>query len=140
MNYGDWSGKTLSKLSKDKKWRSVQTKPSTFTFPGGESFKSMRKRVDMTLKDLSGKKGPILVVTHGDIIKMMITSCLDLPIDRFQSFVAEPASLTIINLEKSKSTILQSNYKLAVNGIRKFKSNQIGGGNSLVPLRQWWWK
>jgi probable phosphoglycerate mutase len=71
---------------------------------------------------------------------MMITSCLDLPIDRFQSFVAEPASLTIINLEKSKSTILQSNYKLTVNGIRKFKSNQIGGGNSLVPLRQWWWK
>jgi len=140
MNYGDWSGKTLSKLSKDKKWRSVQTKPSTFTFPGGESFKIMRKRVDMTLKDLSGKKGPILVITHGDIIKMMITSCLDLPIDRFQSFVAEPASLTIINLEKSKSTILQSNYKLAVNGIRKFKSNQIGGGNSLVPLRQWWWK
>lgn len=140
MNYGDWSGKKLSKLSKDKKWRSVQTKPSTFTFPGGESFKSMRKRVDMTLKDLSGKKGPILVVTHGDIIKMMITSCLDLPIDRFQRFVAEPASLTIINLEKSKSTILQSNYKLAGNGIRKFKSNQIGGGNSLVSLRQWWWK
>jgi len=140
MNYGDWSGEKLSKLNKDKKWRIVQTKPSTFTFPGGESFKSMRKRVDMTLKDLSGKKGPILVVTHGDIIKMMITSCLDLPIDRFQSFVAEPASLTIINLEKSKSTLLQSNHKLAGNGIRKFKSNQIGGGNSLVSLRQWWWK
>jgi len=140
MNYGDWSGEKLSKLSKDKKWRSVQTKPSTFTFPGGESFKSMRKRVDMTLKDLSGKKGPILIVTHGDIIKMMIASCLDLPIDRFQSFVAEPASLTIINLEKSKSTLLQSNHKLAGNGIRKFKSNQIGGGNSLVSLRQWWWK
>ena len=140
MNYGDWSGEKLSKLSKDKRWQKIQTNPSSFTFPNGESFKSMRKRVDITLNDLVRKKGPILVVTHGDIIKMMITSCLDLPIDRFQSFVAEPASLTVINLEKSKSTILQSNYKLAESGVSKFKTNQIGGGDTLASLRQWWWK
>lgn len=137
MNYGDWSGKKLAKLSKDNKWRSVQTKPSTFTFPGGESFKNMRRRVDQMLSHLAGKKGPVLVVTHGDIIKMMITSCLGLPIDRFQSFVAEPASVTVIGLEKSKSTILQSNYRLADHGIKKFKSNQIGGGDTLTSLRQW---
>lgn len=140
MNYGDWSGKKLAKLSKDNKWRSVQTKPSTFTFPGGESFKNMRRRVDQMLSHLAGKKGPVLIVTHGDIIKMMITSCLGLPIDRFQSFVAEPASVTVIGLEKSKSTILQSNYRLADHGIKKFKSNQIGGGDTLTSLRQWWLK
>lgn len=140
MNYGDWSGEKLTKLSKDKKWRIVQTKPSTFTFPGGESFKSMRKRVDLMLADLTGRKGPTLVVTHGDIIKMMITSCLGLPIDQFQSFVTEPASITVINLEKSKSTLLQSNYKLANKGVKRFKNNQIGGGDTLTSLRQWWWK
>jgi len=46
MDYGIWSGKRLSVLSRDRRWRSVQNKPSTFTFPQGESFRSMRKRVD----------------------------------------------------------------------------------------------
>ena len=39
MNYGEWSGKKLRSLSRDKRWKSVQNKPSSFTFPQGESFK-----------------------------------------------------------------------------------------------------
>ena len=138
MNYGKWSGRKLAVLSKDPKWRSVQNNPAGFTFPQGESFKSMRRRVDLVLADLKKEKGPILVVTQGDIIKMAITSSLGLPINRFQSFVVEPASLTIINLEKSGATILQSNYKVSQSGISKFNSNQIGGGNILTASR--WWR
>jgi len=138
MNYGKWSGRKLAVLSKDSKWKNVQNNPAGFTFPQGESFKSMRKRIDLVLADLKKKKGPILVVTHGDIIKMAITSSLGLPINRFQSFVVEPASLTIINLEKSGATILQSNYKVSQSGISKFNSNQIGGGNILTGSR--WWR
>ena len=138
MNYGKWSGRKLAVLSRDPKWKSVQNNPAGFTFPQGESFKSMRRRVDLVLADLKKEKGPILVVTHGDIIKMAITSSLGLPINRFQSFVVEPASLTIINLEKSGATILQSNYKVSQSVISKFSSNQIGGGNILTSSR--WWK
>ena len=138
MNYGKWSGRKLAVLSKDTKWKSVQNNPAGFTFPQGESFKSMRRRIDLALTNLKKEKGPILVVTHGDIIKMAITSSLGLPINRFQSFVVEPASLTIINLEKSGATILQSNYKVSQSGISKFNSNQIGGGNILTGSR--WWR
>jgi len=137
MNYGKWSGGKLAVLSKDSKWKNVQNNPAGFTFPQGESFKSMRKRVDLALADLKKKKGPILVVTHGDIIKMAITSSLGLPINRFQSFVVEPASLTIISLEKSGATILQSNFKVSQTVISKFNSNLIGGGNILTGSR-WW--
>ena len=138
MNYGEWSGRKLAVLSKDRKWKNVQNNPAEFTFPQGESFKSMRKRVDLALADLRTRKGPMLVVTHGDIIKMAITSSLGLPINRFQSFVVEPASLTIINLEKSGATILQTNYKVSRSLISKFNSNQIGGGNILTGGR--WWR
>ena len=138
MNYGKWSGRKLAALSKDPKWKNVQNNPAAFTFPQGESFKSMRKRVDLALADLKTKKGPILVVTHGDIIKMAITSSLGLPINRFQSFVVEPASLTIINLEKSGTTILQSNFKVSQTVISKFNSNLLGGGNILTGGR--WWR
>ena len=138
MNYGKWSGQNLAILSKSSKWKQVQNNPAGFTFPQGESFKSMRKRVDLALDDLKSMKGPILVVTHGDIIKMAITSSLGLPINRFQSFVVEPASLTIINLEKSGATILQSNFKASQSVISRFGSNQIGGGNILTGNR--WWR
>ena len=138
MNYGKWSGRKLAVLSKDPKWKNVQNNPAAFTFPQGESFKSMRKRVDLALADLKTKNGPILVVTHGDIIKMAITSSLGLPINRFQSFVVEPASLTIINLEKSGTTILQSNFKVSQTVISKFDSNLLGGGNIFTGAR--WWR
>ena len=138
MDYGLWSGRRLSALARDSRWRSVQNKPSTFTFPQGESFRSMRKRVDLALAELSKEKGGVLVVTHGDIIKMSLASALGLPIDRFQKFVAEPASLTVINLEKNSSTILQTNYKISAEVVQKFKQNQLGGGNSLSASTKWW--
>jgi len=138
MDYGKWSGKKLSALARDRRWRSVQNKPSTFTFPQGESFRSMRKRVDLALAELSKEKGVVLIVTHGDIIKMSLASALGLPIDRFQKFVAEPASLTVINLDQNNSTVLQTNYKISSEIAQKFKQNQLGGGNSLSASTKWW--
>ena len=138
MDYGVWSGKRLSSLARDKRWKSVQNKPSTFTFPQGESFRSMRKRVDLALIRLSKEKGNVLVVTHGDIIKMSLASALGLPIDRFQKFVAEPASLTVINYEKNGSTVLQTNFKVSAEVAHKFNQNQLGGGNSLSSSPRWW--
>jgi len=138
MDYGLWSGKRLSALARDRLWRSVQNKPSTFTFPQGESFRSMRKRVDLALTELSREKGVVLIITHGDIIKMSLASALGLPIDRFQKFVSEPASLTVINLEKNSSTVLQTNYVISAETDKKFKQNQLGGGNSLSASTKWW--
>jgi len=140
MNYGDWSGKKLRTLSKDKRWKNVQNKPSTFTFPQGESFRQMRRRVEGLIKDLSAQKGPILLVTHGDIIKMFLAASLGLPIDRFQSFVAEPASISALSLGKSSNSVIQSNYKIKSSNMSDFKSNVLGGGNILGKPIKWWSK
>ncbi len=43
MNYGSWSGEKLSKLSRTKDWKVIQSKPSTFRFPKGEALKSWRR-------------------------------------------------------------------------------------------------
>lgn len=138
MDYGKWSGRRLAALSREKRWRAIQSKPSTFTFPDGESFRQMRRRVDLAILDLKNQKGPILIITHGDIIKMAVASLLDMPIDKFQSFVAEPASLTIFSIDKTKATLLQSNYKISKDIIKYFKGNQLGGGNALSSIKKWW--
>ena len=138
MDYGKWSGRKLSRLQQDRRWKQVITKPSTFSFPDGESFKKMRGRVDQLLNKLKIEKGPILLVTHGDIIKMFLASTLGLPIDQFQGFVAEPASISAISIGRNSNTVLQTNYKVNPSNLNAFKSNQLGGGNTIKTIASWW--
>lgn len=138
MDYGAWSGKKLSTLARDAKWKKVLNKPSTFTFPDGESFKQMRNRVDKLLSQLASVKNPVLLVTHGDIIKMFLASALNLPIDRFQSFVAEPASITTIKVDNKSNVVLQTNFRLAKSSFRNFSFNPLGGGNINRDRKNWW--
>jgi probable phosphoglycerate mutase len=83
-------------------------------------------------------KNPILLVTHGDIIKMFLASALNLPIDRFQSFVAEPASITTIKVDKKSNVVLQTNFRLAKSSFRNFSFNPLGGGNINRDRKNWW--
>ena len=44
-DYGDWQGRPLKELAKEKLWKVVQTQPSAAVFPGGESMAAMQARV-----------------------------------------------------------------------------------------------
>jgi probable phosphoglycerate mutase len=108
MDYGSWSGKELKKLSKKKDWQVIQERPETFTFPNGESFNEAATRVRVGLKKIEKENSnqSILVVSHGDIIKMATTVSLGLPLKNFQKLTIEPASLTSINLVGQKLLFL----------------------------------
>ncbi len=108
MDYGSWSGKELKKLSKKKDWQVIQERPETFTFPNGESFNEAATRVRVGLKKIEKENSnqSILVVSHGDIIKMATTVSLGLPLKNFQKLTIEPASLTSINLLGQKLLFL----------------------------------
>ena len=43
-DYGDWQGRPLKELAKEKLWKTVQAQPSAATFPGGESMRAMQDR------------------------------------------------------------------------------------------------
>ena len=112
MDYGDWSGRKLSALRREKLWKSIQKRPSTVRFPNGESFQEMQARIKKGLNELAKKhkKGRILVVSHGDPIKVVIASALGMNLDDFQKLVVDPASLTIIDWPSG--TLLGSNIPL----------------------------
>ena len=42
--YGEWTGRSLKDLSKEKLWSTVQQQPSAVRFPGGESMTEMAAR------------------------------------------------------------------------------------------------
>jgi broad specificity phosphatase PhoE len=131
MNYGDWNGKELKALSKKREWKSIQNQPSKFKFPQGESFLQLRKRVQSFLTEIETLQGPVLVVSHGDVIKMMLTCTLNLSTDNFQKFLIEPASVSIINYESKAKNVIASNQRMGKSTLReKFGAALLGGENA----------
>lgn len=104
-NYGSWTGQNLSELAKEPLWKEVQKEPSKVTFPNGESFQEMFSRVseglDKVIENL-GDEDNVIIVSHGDIIKLAIAKVLGLPIDNFQKLVIDPASISIVKVEKDQ--------------------------------------
>ena len=104
-DYGTWTGCKLSELAKEPLWNEVQKTPSKVTFPEGESFQAMFKRVSNGLDSIIDKLAEndnVIVVSHGDIIKLAIAKILGLPIDNFQKLVIDPASISIVKVESSE--------------------------------------
>jgi len=130
MNYGDWNGKDLKSLSKKREWKSIQNQPSKFKFPQGESFTQLRKRVQSFLNEIASKTGPILVVSHGDVIKMMLTCTLGLSTDNFQKFVIQPASISIIEYDDKTKNLIATNQRPGKNIFRKKLETVLLGGEN----------
>jgi probable phosphomutase (TIGR03848 family) len=111
VDYGSWSGRKLSSLSREKMWKVIQEKPSTVQFPEGERIKAMQKRaLSSVLQALEDKKnGTHLFVSHGDVLKALVASLMKIKLDDFQSLVIDPASVTVIDFDGSKSRLLAFN-------------------------------
>jgi len=100
VRYGQWEGKKIKKLAKKPDWRIVQFFPSQFRFPKGESFLEVQLRAVAALEKLCERhpKEMIVVVSHADVIKLLLAYYLGVHMDLFQRLVISPASLSIVDL------------------------------------------
>lgn len=97
-DFGDWTGAELKKLMKLPEWGTVQRAPSTFTFPGGESFNAMQTRIVTAIDRLRvlHAGGVIVCVSHADPIKAAVAHAMGTHIDLFQRIVIGTCSITAI--------------------------------------------
>ena len=114
--YGEWTGKALRELSKDKLWGAVQQQPSAVRFPGGESITEMSARAVGAIRAwdarLSAEHGPDAVwaaVSHGDPIKAILADALGMHLDSFQRIVVDPASISIVRYTATRPYVLTVN-------------------------------
>ena len=100
VRYGDWEGKKIAKLSKEKLWYIVQHFPSRMRFPNGETMREVQFRGIQALETLATKHQDemIVVVSHADLIKLVLAYYLGVHIDLFQRIHISPASVSIIDL------------------------------------------
>ena len=111
-DFGEWTGKSLATLRRKSDWRSVQHAPSTFRFPGGESFAEMQRRIWTTLETLVERhRGQTIVcVSHADPIKAAVTYAQGVPLDLFQRTVISPGSLSALAFTSGAPLVLCVNH------------------------------
>ena len=115
-DYGDWSGRPLRELVKEKLWSLVQTQPSAAVFPNGEAMTAMQaravaavRRLDAALEAEHGGGAVWVAVSHGDIIKSVLADALGMHLDLFQRLHVDPASISIVRYTPARPYVLASN-------------------------------
>ena len=116
VDYGEWTGRELSKLAKEPLWKVVQTHPSGAVFPGGEGLAALQARAVAGVREwdakLAAEHGPEvlwLVCTHGDIIKAVLADALGVHLDGFQRIVANPCSVSAVSYTQTRPFVQRMN-------------------------------
>lgn len=103
VRYGDWEGEKIKTLTKNKLWFGVQFFPSRFRFPNGEALREVQFRAIQALEKLAQQhpEEMIIVISHADLIKLVLAHYLGVHIDLFQRLTIAPASISVITLPEN---------------------------------------
>jgi probable phosphoglycerate mutase len=110
-DFGQWTGAQLKDLYKLPEWKTVQSFPSGFRFPDGESFTEMQLRMVDTVAGLVRRHpgGVVVAVSHADPIKALAAHAMGTHLDLFQRLVVSPCSITAILYSTGGPTVLAVN-------------------------------
>ena len=113
-DFGAWTGQRLRTLMRKPEWRTIQSAPSRFRFPDGESFVEMQQRIVATVERLAAAHPgeQLVAVSHADPIKALLAHCLGVHLDLFQRIVVSPCSVSAVLLTPGNAPVV-----LCVNSI-----------------------
>jgi probable phosphomutase (TIGR03848 family) len=111
VEYGTWTNKSLKVLARTKLWTSVQRWPSGARFPEGESFVEIQSRGVAAIDGLHSQhpKDQICVVSHGDLIRLVLAFYMGIHLDLFQRIHVSPGSISVLSLSDSGPAVLTLN-------------------------------
>lgn len=100
IDFGDWTGRAFSDLESGdcERWRRWVERRSAAQPPAGEAFAQVAQRAMAGLQRLrrQHEDQTVLVLSHGDVIKAALASCLGLSLDNLERFDVEPASVSVV--------------------------------------------
>lgn len=110
-DFGQWTGAELRRLRRRREWARVQSHPSSFRFPGGESIAEMQIRIMNALDKLAARHAgaTFVAVSHADPIKAAVAAALGVPLDLFQRLVVGPCSVSALVRGETASHLLTVN-------------------------------
>ncbi len=119
--YGAWTGRPISELAREELWKVVQDRPSEARFPDSaaypaESMVEMQDRAlravretDARILETHGKDAVWVAVSHGDVIKSILSHATGAHLDDFQRINVDPASVSVVRYTSRKPFVLRLN-------------------------------
>lgn len=119
--YGAWTGRPIAELARDELWKVVQDRPSEARFPDSaaypaESMVEMQERAlravretDARILETHGKDAVWVAVSHGDVIKSILSHATGAHLDDFQRINVDPASVSVVRYTSRKPFVLRLN-------------------------------
>lgn len=99
IDYGTWTGRPFTSLRRLKLWREFHGgTPSAPRFPGGETLLEAQRRAVEAVEEVVERhpKATVAIVTHGDVVALVLAHYAGVHIDLFQRLEVAPASVTAI--------------------------------------------
>ena len=112
IDFGAWAGQPFATLADDPDWAAWNTARGRATAPGGEGMTQVTARARAHLEKLDGD-GPVLCVSHCDVIRGLVCHYLGLEYDRMLGFDCDPASLTTLRIEDGRGHLIALNERAA---------------------------
>ncbi len=111
LQYGVWEGATLKSLAGRKLWWVVQAFPSRAEFPGGETLRAAQMRAVDAIETVMQRhpRETIAVISHSDIIRLIMAHYLGVHLDVFQRLVISTASISVLSLGRARPMIVRVN-------------------------------
>jgi len=109
--YGEWTGRSIRQLTRTRLWRTMQRSPSSIRFPGGESLRDVQARAVDAVEEIVGAhpNGTVVVVTHADVVRLLLAHFAGLHLDLFERFVVDPASVSAIAIHDGQPRVVKVN-------------------------------
>ncbi len=119
--YGSWTGRPLKELASEPLWRTVQNQPSAARFPDGDDYpgESLRdmaaravnaiRQIDALVEAEHGPSALWAAVSHGDVIKAIVADAAGTPLDLFQRYLIDPASLSVVRYTTARPFLVRFN-------------------------------
>jgi len=113
LDFGDWTGMTFDMVRNDPRWEGWRDARAIARIPGGETMREVQHRAVGALIDLCAAHpgGPVVVVSHGDVIRSVLLFALGMPLDLYGRLEVGVASLNTIQIEPARLRVLRVNER-----------------------------
>ena len=111
VGFGEWTGRSLAELDGMAGWREFNVHRSATRIPKGETMTEVLARAWKALDEIRQARGRTLVavVSHGDVLRSIVTHALGASLDFMHRLVIDPASVNILSFEHDVPRLLLLN-------------------------------
>ena len=110
IDFGGWTGQSFAALADDPAWHVWNAARGTAATPAGETMAAATARAIAAITAATGR-GPVLCVSHGDVIRGIVAHVLGVPADRIFAFDVDCASLTTLVVDGDAMRLIALNER-----------------------------